>query len=130
MPQTGELPRAAPILWALLRIFISAHLLFRVAEAEPSLLLLLLLLLLLYFLLPHLKQTKRRTVPASATANRLTAPFLHPALPILVPWTPTGARPTSFNVPTFQRQARHIPRKPHHSPSHHAVGGDNGERHT
>ena len=93
MPQTGELPRAAPILWALLRIFISAHLLCRVAEAERSLLLL--LLLPLYFLLPQrLKQTKRRTAPV--TANRLTAPFLHPALPTVVPWTSDWRAPHEF----------------------------------
>ena len=130
MPQTGELPRAAPILWALLRIFISAHLLCRVAEAERSLLLL--LLLPLYFLLPQrLKQTKRRTAPV--TANRLTAPFLHPALPTVVPWTSDWRAPHEFhrfNVTSHHARHRDIPRKPHHSPSHHAVGGDNGERHT
>ena len=96
MPQTGELPRAAPILWALLRIFISAHLLCRVAEAERSLLLLLLLLLPRYFLLlGHLKQTNRRTAPV--TANRLTAPFLHPAPPTLVPWTSDWRAPHEFH---------------------------------
>ena len=129
MPQTGELPQAAPILWALLRIFISAHLLCRVAEAERSLL----LLLLLDLLLQHLKQTKRRTVPVPVTANRLTALFLHPALPTAVPWTSACRAPHEFhrfNVTSHHARHRDIPRKPHHSPSHHAVGGDNGERHT